>query len=50
MKKIFFSTIAISVLFLNISCETDFDTDVNDVVVTSGEADFSKYVALAIYP
>lgn len=46
MKKIFFSTIAISVLFLNISCETDFDTDVNDVVVTSGEADFSKYIAL----
>ena len=46
MKKIFFSTIAISALFLNISCETDFDTDVNDVVVTSGEADFSKYVAL----
>ena len=46
MKKIFFSTIAISALFLNISCETDFDTDVNDVVVTSGDANFSKYIAL----
>src|SRR5690606_17854358 len=40
------STIAVSALFFNISCDTDFDQDVNDVVVTSGDADFSKYVAL----
>ncbi|ACU08979.1 hypothetical protein FIC_02549 [Flavobacteriaceae bacterium 3519-10] len=46
MKRILISTIAVSALFFNISCDTDFDQDVNDVVVTSGEADFSKYVAL----
>lgn len=28
------------------SCENDFDNDVNDVVVTKGEADFSRYIAL----
>ena len=28
------------------SCKTDFETDVADIAVTSGEADFSKYVAL----
>ena len=28
------------------SCKTDFETDVADITVTSGEADFSKYVAL----
>lgn len=46
MKKIFVSTIAVSALLFNISCDTDFDQDVNDIVVTSGEANFSKYVAL----
>lgn len=46
MKKILISTIAVSTLFINISCDTDFDTDVNDVVVTSGDADFTKYVSL----
>ena len=28
------------------SCKTDFETDIADIAVTSGEADFSKYVAL----
>ena len=28
------------------SCKTDFETNVADIAVTSGEADFSKYVAL----
>jgi lysophospholipase L1-like esterase len=46
MKKIIISTLAVSALFFTISCETDFDTDVNDVVVSSGEANFSTYVAL----
>ncbi|MBO6184886.1 MAG: G-D-S-L family lipolytic protein [Chryseobacterium sp.] len=46
MKKIIISTIAVSALFFTTSCETDFDTDVKDIVVTKGEADFSKYVAL----
>lgn len=46
MKKIIISTFAISALLFTTSCEDDFDTDVNDVVVTSGEANFSKYIAL----
>lgn len=46
MKKIIISTFAISAMLFTTSCENDFDTDVNDVVVTKGEADFSKYVAL----
>lgn len=46
MKKIFVSTIAVSALLFNVSCDTDFDQDVNDIVVTSGQANFSKYVAL----
>jgi len=46
MKKIIISTLAVSALFFTTSCETDFDTDVNDVVVSSGEANFSTYVAL----
>ncbi|WP_144283185.1 SGNH/GDSL hydrolase family protein [Chryseobacterium echinoideorum] len=46
MKKIIISTLAVSALFFTTSCETDFDTDVQDVVVTKGEADFTTYVAL----
>lgn len=46
MKKILISSIAVSALFLTTSCETDFDTDVKDIAVTSGEANFTKYVAL----
>lgn len=46
MKKIIISTLAISALLFTTSCEDDFDQDVNDVVVTSGEANFSRYVAL----
>lgn len=46
MKKIIISTFAVSALFLTTSCETDFDTDVKDIVVTKGEADFTTYVAL----
>lgn len=46
MKKILISTLAVSALFFATSCETDFDTDVNDIVITKGEADFSNYVAL----
>lgn len=41
------STIAVSaVLFTLTSCKTDFDTDVKDIQVTSGEADFSRYISL----
>lgn len=46
MKKIIISTLAVSALFFTTSCETDFDTDVQDIVVTKGEADFSNYVSL----
>lgn len=46
MKKIIISTFAISALLFTTSCEDDFDTDVKDVVVTKGEADFTRYVAL----
>lgn len=46
MKKILISTLALSALAFTVSCETDFDKDVKDVVVTKGDADFSKYIAL----
>ena len=37
---------AVLVVLSVTSCKTDFETDVADIAVTSGEADFSKYVAL----
>lgn len=46
MKKYLISSIAASLLLFSYSCDTDFENDVNDVVVTSGSANFSKYVAL----
>ncbi len=45
MKKIFISALALTLLSIT-SCHTDFEQDITDVVVTNGEADFSKYVAL----
>ncbi|SEG20044.1 GDSL-like Lipase/Acylhydrolase [Halpernia humi] len=46
MKKILISTLAVSALLFTVSCKTDFDTDVSQVVVSKGNADFSKYVAV----
>lgn len=46
MKKLIISTIAVSAMFFVTSCETGFDTDVQDVVVTKGEADFSNYISI----
>nr|WP_317124749.1 hypothetical protein [Chryseobacterium sp. 6424] len=46
MKKILISSIAVSALLFNVSCDTDFDQDVSNIVVEKGSADFSKYVAL----
>ena len=46
MKKIVFSTLAVAALLCTASCKTDFETDVANVAVTSGTADFSKYVAI----
>lgn len=45
MKKILISSLAISALAL-VSCNTDFERDVNNITVSKGTADFSKYVAL----
>ena len=46
MKKVFISSMAVLAVLSVTSCKTDFETDVADITVTSGEADFSKYVAL----
>ncbi|KIA90172.1 lipase [Kaistella jeonii] len=46
MKKILISTIAVSALLFTVSCKTDFDTDVSSIVVTKGDADFTKFVSL----
>ncbi|MCS3867292.1 hypothetical protein J3D55_000208 [Chryseobacterium ginsenosidimutans] len=46
MKKIIISTFAISALLFTTSCEDDFDKDVQDIVVTSGEANFKNYVSI----
>lgn len=46
MKKILVSAFAMSALLFTTSCNTDFDNDVTSIPVTSGEANFSKYVAL----
>jgi lysophospholipase L1-like esterase len=46
MKKFIISTFAISALLFTTGCEDEFDNDVNDVVVTSGEANFKTYIAL----
>lgn len=46
MKKIIISSLAIASFLSISSCNTDFDTDVADIATTSGEADFTTYVAL----
>ena len=46
MKKPIFLTILSSLLIFNISCNNDFDNDVSDIKPSTGEADFSRYVAL----
>ena len=46
MKKILISSFAASMLLFTYSCDTDFDTDVSNIAVTSGDVKFTKYVAL----
>ena len=46
MKKILISTIAVSALFFTVSCKTDFDTDVSSIVVSKGDANFTKFVSI----
>ncbi|MBF8457994.1 G-D-S-L family lipolytic protein [Kaistella sp. G5-32] len=46
MKKILISTIAVSALLFTVGCKTDFDTDVSSIVVTKGDADFTKFVSV----
>jgi hypothetical protein len=45
MKKLYISTLAASLLFA-VSCQNDFENSTEDVVVTSGDANFSKYISL----
>lgn len=46
MKKYILSVVsAVSLLFVS-SCKSDFDQDVTKIKPTSGEADFSNYIAL----
>lgn len=46
MKKIFISTLAVSLMLFSYSCDTDFENDLTQIPITSGSADFSRYVAL----
>ena len=46
MKKILISTIAVSALLFNVSCDTEFDQDVSIIVVTKGDADFTKFISI----
>lgn len=46
MKKILISTVAVSALLFNVSCDTEFDQDVSSIVVTKGDADFTKFVSI----
>lgn len=46
MKKIVITSFAAACLLTTFSCKTDFETDVSEVQVTSGTADFSKFVAV----
>ena len=46
MKKIILSAVAAVATLSLVGCNTDFDNDVQDIKITSGEANFTKYVAL----
>jgi lysophospholipase L1-like esterase len=46
MKKYILSAFGIAALMLTQSCKNDFDTDVADIKVTNGDANFTKYIAL----
>lgn len=46
MKKIFLSAVAVAALSVSQSCHNDFENDVTGIAVTSGEANFSKYIAI----
>ena len=46
MKKILITSFAAACLLTTYSCKTDFETDIADIQVTAGTADFSKFVAL----
>lgn len=46
MKKYILSALGVAALMFNQSCKTDFDTDVADIKITSGDANFSKFISL----
>ncbi|MXV37309.1 G-D-S-L family lipolytic protein [Flavobacteriaceae bacterium Ap0902] len=44
--KLLYKSIFFAALSLIVGCDDDFENDVDDIVITSGEADFTTYVAL----
>ncbi|MDO5509679.1 MAG: SGNH/GDSL hydrolase family protein [Weeksellaceae bacterium] len=44
--KLFYKSIFLAALVFAVGCNDEFDNDVNNVTVQSGDANFSKYVAL----
>ncbi|MGI9526942.1 MAG: G-D-S-L family lipolytic protein [Weeksellaceae bacterium] len=44
--KLIYKSIFLAALSLTISCNEDFENDVDNIVITSGDADFSQYIAL----
>lgn len=46
MKKITIWAAAVALAATAMSCKNDFDNDVEDILITAGDANFSKYVAL----
>lgn len=46
MKKIYLAVFGIALATITTGCDTDFENDVTEIAVTSGEANFTKYVAL----
>ncbi|QCX53105.1 SGNH/GDSL hydrolase family protein [Elizabethkingia sp. JS20170427COW] len=46
MKKYILTSLSIAAMLFVTSCKTDFDQDVSQIKPTSGQADFSNYIAL----
>ncbi|MFC6266945.1 SGNH/GDSL hydrolase family protein [Frigoriflavimonas asaccharolytica] len=46
MKNIFLTSFAAACLLATFSCKTEFETDLADIQVTKGNADFSKFVSV----
>lgn len=46
MKKTILSSLALAAITLLVSCNTDFDRDVNNMTVSAGTADFKTFVSI----